>query len=157
MIPWCKFSLVASLMSNYKQANVSVFSPLWSYSVFLLSLATPFFENLQECNTLVEGSRVVRYGTGNVLYPSFSSYQSKRPPQTHAFEGASCLIMLRLQNALYRKPLANLTRSIELVSPVWAKLIWRWWRTFLLGHCLAVHQDNRPMLVFTALWTHCKL
>lgn len=87
VIPWCKFSLVASLMSNYEQANVSVFSPLWSYLVFLLSLATPFFENLQECNTLVEGSRVVPYGTGSMLYPSFSSYQSQATPTNTCFPG----------------------------------------------------------------------
>lgn len=96
--------------------------------MFLLSLATPFFENLQDCNTLVEGSRVVWYGTGNVLYPSFSSYQSQATPPNTCFPG--CKLSDHAPSPerpvpLYRKSLAILTRSIELVSPVWAKLIWR--------------------------------
>jgi len=160
MIPWCKVSLVASLMSNHRQDNISVFSPLWSYSYRVSFVSSNPFENLQECNTLVEGSQVVRYWTANVLYPSFPSYQLQVTPMN------TCFRRHKLSDhapspkhpiPLHRKSCVIPTKSIQLISLMWAKITWGWRRTFLLRQPLAIDQDNRHMLPFAAVWTLCKL
>lgn len=58
---------------------------------------------------------------------------------------------------LLRKSQAIQNKSMELVSPKWAKHTCGWQRTFLLGQPLAILQDNRCMLGFAALWAHQQL
>lgn len=96
--------------------------------MFLLSLATPFFENLQECNTLVEGSRVVQYRTGNVLYIFSPLYQSQVTPIN------TCLPRRELANHapspehpahLYGKSCAILTKKhIACISCMGSAHLW---------------------------------